>query len=151
VKAKVCLIKEDCRIADVFFVVYRESGIGPCAGYSGKTLCADGVEGSVSVASVRKKDNCWSSHRAGSFWGSSSVVLSGWYVEQIHNGDLRSLCMAFWSTLNRLRKSWRQGSILRGPQDKNTQLRATNLRVELGVCFLRFEFVWICARVRRCR
>ena len=67
-KTEVGLIEENRRVTDVFFVVHRESGIGLCTGHGGKTLCTDGVEGTVSIVSVRKKDDCRSGHRAGSFW-----------------------------------------------------------------------------------
>jgi hypothetical protein len=85
--AKVGLIGESSRIAEMLFVVDGQGGIALCAGDRGKAGYADGVEGTVSISSVREKNNGWSGHRAGSF------------LVRLKRSPLKALCLLEYITI----------------------------------------------------
>jgi hypothetical protein len=85
---KVCVVPQDLWITDVFSVVHREFGVELCARNRGEAGCANRVEGTVFVMSVRE-DRSWSGHRAGPFLVRlESSPVRGALSTGIHNNDL---------------------------------------------------------------
>src|SRR5277367_994771 len=83
---KVCLVPQDHWITDVFSVVHREFGVDLCARNRGEAGCADRVEGTVFVLSVREEDKSWSGHLAGPF------------LVRLKSSPIRALCLLAYIT-----------------------------------------------------
>jgi len=62
---KVGLVGEFARSQRLLFVLDRQRSIALRAGKAGY---ADGVDGTISISSVREKNNGWSGHRGALSW-----------------------------------------------------------------------------------